>query len=175
MLQIDVDGLLFEFPDRWIASKYDEWKFYRDHWSRMWNEIKAVDVIAVDPARTGWRIEVKDYTQMKYDQDERPAATDLGQVVAKKIFDTLAAMLPARLNAIDHGERNAALLIAGSVKLRVVLHLEQPATKSRLRTRAIDPANIRQKLRQLIKPIDPHPAVTAMAQMDRVPWHVVRA
>jgi len=172
--QIEVDGLRFSFGDKWVITKYDEWKFYRDRWSRMWNEIKAVDVLAIDPDRTGWLIEVKDYTKMEHDQDERPSASDLGLTVAHKVFDTLAAMLPAKEHANDGHEKQVASLIAKAKKLRVVLHLEQPATKSRLRPRAIDPANILQKLKQLLKPIDPHPTVVAMNQMGGLHWTVVR-
>ena len=57
--------------------------------------------------------------------------------------------------------------------LRVVLHLEQPAKHSKLFPRAIDPADIQQKLRKLVKAIDPHPLVTEKATCpDRVPWSV---
>jgi hypothetical protein len=174
MPRINVDGLLFTFRDQWVATKYDEWTFYRNRWSRMWNNIKAVDLLAVGPDGTGWLIEVKDYTSMDHDEDERPAASDLGRVVANKVFDTLAAMLPARVNAMDDDEKKIASSMAGSKKLRVVLHLEQPLTKSRLRPRAIDPANIRQKLKQLLKPIDPHPIVVAMRLMGDVEWEVIR-
>jgi hypothetical protein len=174
MRQINVDGLLFSFHDQWVLGKYDEWSFYRNRWSRMWNDIKAVDVVAVDPDRTGWLIEVKDYTKMDHDQDERPAATDLGHAVAHKVFDTLAAMLPASVNATGDDEKKVASSMIRVKSLRVVLHLEQPATRTRLRPRAIDPANIRQKLKQLLKPIDPRPVVVDMQEMGRLDWTVSR-
>lgn len=170
-----MDGLLFSFGGHWNATKYDEWTFYRARWSRMWNEIKAVDVLAISPDQTGWLIEVKDYTKMDHDRDERPAASDLGRIVASKIFDTLSAMIPAKVNATDSHERKIASSMASSRRLRVVLHIEQPATKSRLRPRAIDPANIRQKLKQLLKPIDPHPIVAGMDRMGDLGWTVIRA
>ena len=129
MCQINVDGLLFSFPDQWIVTKYDEWKFYRNRWARMWNDIKALDLLAIDPDRTGWLIEVKDYTKMDHDQDKRPAASDLGLVVAHKVFDTLAAMLPAKVNATDVHEKNFGLSMATVKKLRIVLHIEQRPRK----------------------------------------------
>jgi len=175
MPRINVDGLLFSFSNQWIVTKYDEWKFYRHHWSRMWNGIKAVDLLAVDHDRTAWFIEVKDYTRMDHGSDERPEASNLGQVVALKVFDTLAAMLPAKVNATDDDEKKVALSISRAKRLRVVLHLEQPATKSRLRPRAIDPADIRQKLKQLLKSIDAHPAVVSIGEMAGLDWRVTHA
>ena len=38
--------------------------------------------------------------------------------------------------------------------------------------RAIDPANVRQRLKQLIKAIDPHPLVIEMGRMNGVAWTV---
>ena len=52
------------------------------------------------------------------------------------------------------------------------LHLEQPAKHSRLFPRAINPANVKQQLKQLIKPIDPHPLVTETRRMNGVAWSV---
>ncbi|MCI5151076.1 MAG: hypothetical protein D3916_17125 [Candidatus Electrothrix sp. MAN1_4] len=58
-------------------------------------------------------------------------------------------------------------------RFRVVLHLEQPVKHSKLFPRAIDPADIQQKLRKLVKAIDPHPLVIEKAiGLDRVPWSV---
>ena len=57
-------------------------------------------------------------------------------------------------------------------RLRVVLHLEQPVRPSTLFPRAIDPANIQLRLKQLIKAIDPHPLVTEIANMRGVAWTV---
>ena len=55
------------------------------------------------------------------------------------------------------------------------MHLEQPLTRSRLRPRAIDPANISQKLKQLLKPIDRRPLVVAIGQVNNLNWEVARA
>jgi hypothetical protein len=52
------------------------------------------------------------------------------------------------------------------------LHLEQPATHSKLFPRAIDPANVLMKLKQLVKPIDPHPLVVETGHMASLTWTV---
>lgn len=59
MQSVTVDGLAFQFPDAWQVTKLDDWAFYRHHFARMWNHIKAV-VLGVIDGDTLWLIEVKD-------------------------------------------------------------------------------------------------------------------
>lgn len=164
---IMVERLEFEFPTGWSASKYDDWSYYRNRWSRMWNEIKAVDLLAIEGAHTAWLIEVKDYRLGK-----RTKPTDLADEVARKVFDTLAAMLPAASSADDDDERRTARAVCDARKLRVVLHLEQPAKHSTLRPRAIDPAAVRARLKKLLKPIDAHAIVAESNRMGSLAWSV---
>lgn len=167
MQRIDVDGLKFDFPEGWQASKYDDWAFYRNQFSRMWNEIKSLDLLVVDPGKTAWLIEVKDYRV-----NSRTKPSDLGNEVAHKVFDTLAALLPAKLHTNNLDEQQMARTVIDARQLRVVLHLEQPTKHSRLRPRAINPADVRQKLRQLLKPVDAHPLVAEMSNMRALGWIV---
>jgi hypothetical protein len=163
----EVDGLNFDFPDDWQVSKYDDWSFYRNQFGRMRNGIKSLDLLAIDPSNTAWLIEVKDYRV-----NPRTKPSDLGEEVAHKVFDTLAAILPAKIHATDADEKKIARAVAACRELRVVLHLEQPAKHSKLRPRAIDPANVKQKLRQFLKPIDAHPKVVDMATANVLGWVV---
>jgi hypothetical protein len=165
-MQIDVDGLKFAFPADWQVTKYDEWVFYRTRFSKMWEPIKALDVLAVDPGNTVWFIEVKDYRRQR-----RTKPLDIADEVAHKVFDTLAAMLPAKSNANDLLEQEFAKVISKASRIRIIIHLEQPAQTSKLFPRAIDPADVQQKLRKLLKPIDAHPLVTERGMRD-VAWTV---
>lgn len=167
MQNLDVDGLNFEFPAGWLASKFDEWTFYREQFSRMRNGIKALDLLALDTHKIGWLIEVKNYRI-----HARTKPSDLGDEVAHKVFDTLAAMPPARINANDPAEKGMAQALLGAKKYRVILHLEQPTKHSKLRPRAINPADVQQKLRQLMKPVDAHPCVVEMGRMGLLAWSV---
>jgi hypothetical protein len=167
MPSVDVDGLKFDFPTSWQASKYDEWSFYKNQFIRMWDGIKAIDLLAVDPDKTAWLIEVKDYRN-----HARTKPSDLGGEVARKVFDTLAAMLPAKVNANETEEVTMATAVLKAKRLRVVLHLEQPKKQSALRPRAIDPANVQQTLRRLLKPIDAHPSVVETTRMGSLAWSV---
>jgi hypothetical protein len=167
MATVQVDGLQFDFPSLWATSKYDDWAFYRAQFRGMWGGIKAVDLLAVDPDQTAWLIEVKNYRM-----HARTKPSELGDEVAHKVFDTLAAMLPAKVNANDAGEVKMATAVLGAKKLRVVLHLEQPKKHSALRPRAIDPANVLQTMRRLLKPIDAHPIVAETTRMGSLAWSV---
>lgn len=165
-MRIEVDGLTFDFPDSWKVDKYDEWAFYRNQFSKMWDGIKAVDLIAINE-REIWLIEVKDYRQ-----SQRTKPQDLSEEVAQKVFSTLAAMLPATVNASDNSECDFAREVLKGNQLHVVLHLEQPRQHSRLFPRAIDPANVELKLRSSIKPIDPRPKVVESTNMRGLEWSV---
>jgi hypothetical protein len=167
MPRFNVDGLNFDFPDDWQVDKFDDWVFYRNQFSRMWNGIKSIDVLAVCPAKTAWFIEVKDYRV-----HQRTKPTELADEVAQKVFDTLAALLPAKINASEDREKSLARSVLEARNLRVILHLEQPAKHSKLRPRAINPADVKQKLRQILKPVDAHPFVVEKANMGSLQWTV---
>ena len=108
-MQLNVDGLLLLFQANTRATKYNEWRYYRCRWrSNADDNIKpstSSQLVRIVPVVL---IEVKDYTKMEYGTDERPTAGDLADVVARKVFDTLAAMLPAKLNAADEEEKTMA-------------------------------------------------------------------
>jgi hypothetical protein len=76
------------------------------------------------------------------------------------------------VNASDADEKAFARKALRSPRLRVVLHLEQPARPSTLFPRAIDPANVQTRLKQFVKAIDPHPLVLETAAMHGVAWSV---
>lgn len=162
-----VDSLNFDFPNDWHVGKYDDWSFYRAKFSRMWNGIKSLDLLAISPAKTAWLIEVKDYRHY-----QRTKPSELSEEFGKKVFDTLAALLPAKVNADDPEEIDISKRILGAKKLRIVLHLEQPVKHSKLRPRAINPADVQMKLRQILKPIDAHPILSEMANMGSLQWSV---
>jgi len=58
-MQIIEGKLTFHFD--FDAIKFDDTAFYRNHFSRITNAIKAVDIVAVNN-EIGYLIEIKDYT-----------------------------------------------------------------------------------------------------------------
>lgn len=145
--------LVFEFPEGWRVSQYDKTVFHR-HFQKIRDGVKALDIIAVDPERVCWLMEIKDYRRHR-----RTKAVDLADEVAMKVVCSLASLLPAKLNANDAEESAFAAAVLNGKKLRVALHLEQPRRVSRLFPRSIDPADVLQKLRRLLKPVDAHPII----------------
>lgn len=91
--------------------------------------------------------------------------------MALKARDTLAGIVATHANGTGM-EKSWAGKSLRKTKLRFVLHLEQSTKHSKLFPRALDPAKIQEKIRQLIKPIDPHPRVTELNDRARLPWTV---
>ncbi|OLS64233.1 hypothetical protein PSEMO_07780 [Pseudomonas putida] len=148
------EGLLtFSFPQGAAASKYDDWEHYRQQFNSAFGGTKAVDLVFADE-EISWLIEVKDYRM-----HDRTKTIDLADEVALKVRDTLAGLVSARFQGRDRHARGIARKLLAKQRLRIVLHLEQPAKHSRLRPRAIDPAVVKKKMKGLLKALDAHPAV----------------
>lgn len=162
--------LVFIFPDDWKVSKYDSWSFYQNRFKDCCSGCKAVDFVALsstDPQGL-WLVEVKDYSR-----HPRTKAIDLPAEIALKVRDTLAGIAAAKFQADDSEENLLAKKALQMKKIRVVLHLEQPKRHSKLFPRAIDPSKVLQKLKTLIKPIDPHPKVVESHNcQSRAGWQV---
>ncbi len=159
--------LTFAFHDEWNVSKYDDWGHYRNQFIRVCGGVKAVDVLALEPQECCWLLEIKDYRE-----HVRTKTIDLADEVAEKVRDTLAGLVGTQFCANDEGEKNSARQALRAKNLKVVLHLEQPAKHSTLFPRAINPAAVLQRLKQLIEAIDPHPRVVEKASMAGIPWTV---
>lgn len=144
---------IFHFSEGAMATKYDEWAHYRNQFGKSYQGIKAVDILCVKDS-IAWIIEIKDYRQ-----DCQITPSELAEVVAYKVRDTLAGLVSAKFNANDSDEKLMAKNVLKCKKLRVVLHMEQPEGVSKLRPKAIDPAVVLQKLKLLVKSIDAHPCV----------------
>lgn len=160
---LNIDGLQFGFPAGWQASKYDDWSFYRNQFAKQDDGIKAVDALALSDDNTAFVIEVKDY---RHPETDKPS--ELPKAVAHKVLHTLAAMLPASLLASEPVERQLAAAILHCGGLKVVLHIEQPQRHRPV----VDPADIKQKLRRLLKSVDPHLKVVSMNNMQGLAWTV---
>lgn len=160
-------SLTFDFPDDWEVSPYDRWSYYRNQFQQVCGGSKAVDIVGLESNECLWTIEVKDYRRRR-----RTKTIDLADEVAAKVRDTLAGLAAAQTQAGDAAEQAAARRAMRCKRFRVVLHLEQPPQRSKLFPRAIDPARVRQRLRQLIKAVDPHPLVLETSRMNGVAWSV---
>lgn len=167
-MKINVDGLAFSFPDSWNTTKYDEWSFYRNQFQNTAGGQKAVDIVALSNNNELWLIEAKDYRQ-----NPRSKPSELPLEIAQKVCDSLAGIIAASVNANDSEEKNTSKKFISSLKqIRVALQLEQPKKSSKLFPKLLDPAIIQQKLKQLVKTVDPHPLIIDSNQnQSRVDWN----
>ena len=84
----------------------------------------------------------------------------------------MAGLLATAVNAAG-SEKTVSKKFIRINKIRIVLQLEQPRYHSKLFPRAIDPADVKQKLRKSVRAIDPHPMVTeGINQHVSIPWTV---
>jgi hypothetical protein len=161
-------NLTFEFPAGWDVAKLDDWSFYRNQFLKVCNGTKAVDILAIEPGQAcAWYIEVKDYRR-----HVRTKTVHVADEIACKVRDSLALLAAASVNANDDVEKAQARLALRCQDIKVILHLEQPAKHSKLFPRKIDLANTQQKLRQLVRAIDPHALVREMNLMHGCEWTV---
>lgn len=160
---MNVDGLEFSFPAGWTASKYDEWSFYRNQFSKQQNGLKAVDLLALSPTHTAYLVEVKDY---RHPETEKPS--ELHDAITNKVIHTLAALLPAKLLANDAEEQALAASLLSAEKLQVVAHIEQPGGKHQI----VDLADLKQKLKKSLRAIDPHVKIASREKPRHLPWVV---
>ncbi len=162
-------ALTFTFDPSAQATKYDEWSFYRHQFKdRCSRDNKAVDLMC-HRGQTAWVIEVKDYRQ-----HPRTKAIELADEIALKVRDSLAGLVAAQVQANAADERRFARGMLGAGRIRVVCHIEQPAQSTRLRPRAIEPDKLWDRLRRLVKAIDPHPLVVDRSSVPaHLPWTVV--
>jgi hypothetical protein len=167
MAVITEGNLSFIFNAGSIASKYDEWSFYRNQFQQVCGGAKAVDIICVENNNI-WLIEVKDYRR-----PDPKKVVDLHKALAQKVRDTLAGLVAAQCNANNPIEKEFAQRSLSASRIHLVFHIEQPVKVSRLFPRAVDPADLKLKLKGQLKAIDAHPKVVDQHSLRaHMPWRV---
>lgn len=162
MPNVTEGSFTYTFPTGWVAEKYDQTSFYLNHFQAFAGGSKAVDVLAFGPLNTLWLIEQKDYRA-----GSNITSAELFQAMADKVIGTLACLVAARSRAQPNGQcQSLASLALGKHKVRCVLHVEQPPSHSKLFPQVIDPKSARQKLRQVLRPVDEHAEIGDKALLN---------
>ena len=170
----DIKECLFtyQFPANWVISKFDELPFYLRHFQNFAGGCAAVDVWAFAPHQDEvWLIEAKDYRAYP-----RLKSSDIFDEMALKALGTLACMVAARANASDGLSEVMAttVLRKPKLKIRFVLHLEQPQKPSKLFPQVVDPKSAKDKMRQKLRAVDPHAIVGDKALLNKLmAWQVI--
>jgi hypothetical protein len=177
MVTLQVDTLTFLFTATVAdAQIYDTWVHYKTVWNARPGGRKAVDVVAVEtgnPPRICWMIEAKDFRVIT----NPPKPSNIGglaQFVADKVQDSIAGLNDAAINAVTPSEQTLAKLAVSVPTTRVVLHLEPHVGPHTALFPAAFAASVLQKLKQLVRAIDPNPLVLNIADTASVgvPWAV---
>jgi hypothetical protein len=164
--------LTFRFPEDWQVCRPERTSFYSRHFQHFCGGSGAVDFLAFDPeGLVLWLIEVKDYAA-----HPRTKQQDLADEVAVKTRDVLA-MLPVG-NIRDNSMSQPGKLqirdfwqaARRATAIRVVLHCELPASRSRLFPGVKDSANLQTKLTQRLRCVDPRALLTSRAMGHPLPW-----
>ena len=164
-IKIEVDGLSFVFPSDWKVCKYDEGEFYRKKFIKIKDGVKAVDVVAISPERILYLMEVKDY---RFHRRTNPSG--IHEILIDKILYTLASLFALAASDERGYEKDLADQAIKCKSIRVVFHLEQATSGSRLSPRKYKLEDLQQKIRQKIRPIDKRALVIEQKSMSRVEW-----
>jgi hypothetical protein len=175
MPTLRVDGFVFLFEPTIAAQRYDKWRHYITAWNAAGGR-KAVDVVAVEVSGfriITWLIEAKDFRIIT----NPPKPSNIGglaQSVADKARDTLSGLADAAVNAASPSEKSHAAQAIVATSVRIVLHLEPHVGAHTALFPAGFPASVLQRLRQLVRAIDPDPLVLSIANTAAagVPWTV---
>lgn len=177
MVTLNVDTLTFAFTGTIAdAQIYDKWVHYTTVWNAPPGGQKAVDVVAVEtgtPPNICWMIEGKDFRVIT----NPPKPSNIGglaQFVADKVQDSFAGLNDAANSATTPTEKSLATLAVSATANRIVLHLEPHAGAHSALFPAGFAASVFQKLKQLVRAIDPNPLVLNIADTPAagVPWAV---
>ena len=170
-MRIHVKNLTFDFVAPTIPAQFESNGQVVAGWPA---GHKVVDIVAHD-TRRAWLIEVKDYRVIT----QPPKHANLGNLATtmdRKVRETLAALGHYAAVGADAALVAHAKTTLGKPKTRVVLHLEphpKGGPDSALFPKRFS-ASILQKLKQLVKGIDPRPLVLEIASTPSagVPWSV---
>lgn len=159
-------NLSFTFSESAFVIKHDKWGPYLE-WSGAAGGRKGVD-FAMSHDKTLWLLEVKDF-RVQGGQSNPENSSRLAKTVHDKVVDTLSCLALVAKS----GDTTAVRLLAPN-RRSVVLHLEPPIGARRLFPTSQQSANIRQRLRQLLRKMAPNPRVLSIATTagEAVPWTV---
>lgn len=158
MPTITEGSLRFYFPDNWVVLKYDaDDGFYKRRLDKHFHNLKAVDIVAVDPAADLLvLLEVKDFRGHGVANRKRITTGELAKEVGQKVLHTLSGLyLGLRLQQPEFIVLQSQLLPLPN-KLEVVLLLEEDAvglSTIEEQNRDTNRQNLLIKLKSMFKPL----------------------
>jgi len=146
---IEEGKLQFDFPLPFNAIKFDDTIYYRNHFMKIQEGIKAIDILAITNSEN-YMIEVKDYT---HPETEQLSQIQLIEDIIKKIICSLSAIYSMSLKANSQDEKDITNNFLKNEELHIVFHIEIPPPRRGLVQSRYRLSNIQTKLRDRLKSI----------------------
>ncbi|MBF0784226.1 hypothetical protein E4T80_01875 [Muribacter muris] len=174
MKEIIESNIRFHFPNE-LAIKYDDEIFYQKFKS-IAQGTKAIDILYISNP-IAWMIEVKNYQKRVINKQiiEPEQPSKLPEIIATKVRDTMAGICCLKYDNNNIDLQSFAENFLKQRKLKIVFHLEQDEAYERFRP--IDPADILQRLKVLLRNVDPNPYIvncTNLLEKFDISWSAER-
>jgi hypothetical protein len=166
MITINEDKLEFNFA--FDAIKLDDSNFYRKHFMKIQDNLKIIDILAIDKNRN-YFIEIKDYT---YPETKSIKRIELIETIVKKVICSLSILYPMSYKAHKPYEKEIAKKFFQKQNLTIILHIEKPILTMRIEQSTWDLSELQQKLKQKLKAISNSVKVVSINNMQNLPWKV---
>jgi len=165
---INEDKLEFTFA--FDAIKLDDSTYYLKSFQKVQNNLKVIDILAIDNRKNYFKI--KDYT---YPNTKSIKQIELIEAVIKKVVCSMSMLYPMSHKALYTNEKDIAKLFFDKNNLTVILHIEKPPLTTRLKQSKWDLSDLQIKLKQRLKNISESVKVVSIGKMQKLPWSVTIA
>jgi hypothetical protein len=176
-MEIKENALTFDFPDGFLVQKLDDTTFYRKHFNGLVSGeksqdkklgVKSVDFVVFHPQQDElWLLEVKDYRA-----NQRLKSIGVFDELAQKIISSLACLVAMQANANTEQDKDFAQKALQKIRLRIVLHLEQPSKPNKNHPVVLDPKIALETIRRRLRAVDSKALVSSIGILGAVPWTV---
>jgi len=163
-------NLKFDFPTFFNVIKFDDSIYYRNHFEKIQQGIKAIDILAINN-HENYMIEVKDYTH----PDTKPLnQTQLIESIIKKFIFSLSAIYPmSYISTVDEEQKIAKNFLENKI-LFLIFHIEIPPPRRNLRQSNYNLSNLQLTLRRKLFSIThkTNIKVVSKSNLNNLPWNV---
>lgn len=167
---IEEGKLKFNFSKSFDAIKFDDSIYYRKHFQKIQQGIKAIDILAINRDEN-YMIEVKDYTH----PDTVPLEhTQLLEDIIKKFIFSISAIYPMSYIITQNEEQEIAKNFLKNRILFLILHIEIPRPRRNLKQSNYNLPNLQLELRRRLSTITnkTNIKVVSKSNLKDLPWSV---
>ena len=165
--------LTFDFPLPFNAISFDDTVYYRNHFMKIQEGIKAIDILTITNSEN-YMIEVKDYT---HPETQQLSQIQLIEDIIKKIICSLSTIFPMSLKANNQVEKDIAINFLENTELYIIFYIEIPPPRRGLSQSKYKLSNIQTKLRDKLKSITNKSNIKVVSKnnLKNLPWSVTIA